>query len=57
VSRTRRGPPSAAFLDDIGQNLKPARALGMSTIKVNHPDQALRELSALLGLDLISGPA
>ena len=42
-----------AFLDDIGRNLKPARALGMATIKVDDPDAALRELGALLGFDLI----
>jgi putative hydrolase of the HAD superfamily len=48
----RSRPPRAAFLDDIGRNLKPARALGMATIKVNDPDQALRDLSALLGIEL-----
>jgi len=46
-------PPAAAFLDDIGRNLKPARALGMTTIKVDDPDQALRELGALIGVDLL----
>src|SRR5256884_186495 len=46
-------PSRVAFLDDIGRNLKPARELGMTTIKVEDPDQALRELSALLGFDLI----
>ena len=46
-------PPSrVAFLDDIGRNLKPARELGMATIKVDDPEQALRELGALLGLNL-----
>ena len=45
-------PSRAAFLDDIGKNLKTARALGMSTIKVDDPDTALRELAALLGFDL-----
>jgi len=45
-------PPRAAFLDDIGLNLKPARELGMKTIKVDDPDAALRELSALLGFEL-----
>jgi putative hydrolase of the HAD superfamily len=45
-------PERTAFLDDIGGNLKAARALGMSTIKVDTPEQALRELSALLGFDL-----
>ena len=47
-------PTRAAFLDDIGLNLKPARALGMATIKVVEPDAALRELGALLGLDLLN---
>jgi putative hydrolase of the HAD superfamily len=47
-------PPRAAFLDDIGRNLKPARALGMATIKVDDPDQALRDLGALLGVELLA---
>jgi len=47
-------PACVAFLDDIGRNLKPARELGMATIKVDDPDQALRELGALLELDLVS---
>ena len=46
-------PARAAFLDDIGRNLKTARALGMATIKVDDPDLALRELAALLGFDLL----
>jgi len=46
-------PARTAFLDDIGGNLKPARALGMATIKVDHPERALVELGALLGLDLL----
>ena len=50
-------PPRVAFLDDIGQNLKAARALGMATIKVEDPDHALRELAALLGMDLIAEQA
>jgi putative hydrolase of the HAD superfamily len=45
-------PPEAAFLDDIGANLKAARALGMATIRVEEPDAALAELEALLGLAL-----
>jgi hypothetical protein len=31
-------------------NLKPARALGMYTIKVTDPDEALDELGRILGL-------
>ena len=41
-----------AYLDDLGINLKPARALGMHTVKVADPAVALAELSALVGLDL-----
>ena len=41
-------PSEAVFLDDIGANLKPARALGMGTIKVDDPDQALAELEGAL---------
>jgi putative hydrolase of the HAD superfamily len=41
-----------AYLDDLGINLKPARALGFSTIKVVEPAAALAELSALVGFDL-----
>jgi len=43
-------PENCAFLDDLGVNLKPARALGMSTIKVLSEDQAISELSTLTGL-------
>jgi putative hydrolase of the HAD superfamily len=45
-------PGQTVFLDDIGRNLKSARALGMTTIKVEDPDVALRELSVVLGFDL-----
>jgi putative hydrolase of the HAD superfamily len=47
-------PARTAFLDDIGGNLKPARALGMVTIKVDDPVIALRELGALLDLNLLN---
>ena len=46
-------PARAAFLDDIGSNLKTARALGMTTIKVTDHVIALRELSSVLGLNLL----
>ena len=45
-------PSACVFLDDLGVNLKPARALGMTTIKVVTESQALRELAAATGLDL-----
>ena len=44
--------PEVVFLDDIGRNLKPARALGMHTIKVDAEEQALAELARLLGFPL-----
>lgn len=40
------------FLDDLGINLKPARAMGMATIKVVDHVVALRELGSLLDLEL-----
>jgi putative hydrolase of the HAD superfamily len=42
-------PADVIFLDDLGINLKPARELGMTTIKVVDPDAALAELEAVLG--------
>jgi putative hydrolase of the HAD superfamily len=45
-------PAGCVFLDDLGINLKPARALGMTTIKVADPSAALDELSELLALSL-----
>jgi putative hydrolase of the HAD superfamily len=45
-------PGRSVFLDDLGVNLKPARELGMKTIKVTDPDEALAELESILGLEL-----
>jgi epoxide hydrolase-like predicted phosphatase len=45
-------PADAVFLDDLGVNLKPARVLGMTTIKVGDPAVALAELTAVLGFPL-----
>ena len=42
----------AVFLDDLGINLKPARAMGMTTIKVDDPDDAIAELEAVVGFPL-----
>jgi putative hydrolase of the HAD superfamily len=46
-------PDQTVFLDDIGRNLKAARALGMTTIKVDAAEPALRELEDVLGLRLL----
>jgi putative hydrolase of the HAD superfamily len=49
-------PTEAVFLDDIGANLKPARKLGLTTIKVDEPDVALAELASTLGFPLDGVP-
>ncbi|MEO0361379.1 MAG: HAD-IA family hydrolase [Pseudomonadota bacterium] len=47
-------PDACCFVDDLGVNLKPAKAMGMAVVKVPFDDHrpALTELSALTGLDL-----
>jgi putative hydrolase of the HAD superfamily len=45
-------PTEAVFLDDLGINLKPARAMGMTTIKVESAEQAITELEGVLGIPL-----
>lgn len=47
-------PIRAVFLDDLGMNLKPARALGMTTIKVDDPRDALSQLASVLGLPSVT---
>jgi putative hydrolase of the HAD superfamily len=42
-------PHQAIFLDDLGINLKPAREMGMATIKITSAAQALDDLERLLG--------
>lgn len=42
-------PAQCVFLDDLGINLKPAKAMGMGTVKVLSAAQAIDELGALLG--------
>ncbi|MEY2580603.1 MAG: putative hydrolase of the superfamily [Ilumatobacteraceae bacterium] len=43
-------PQECVFLDDLGINLKPAAAMGMTTIKVTSAAQAIADLSRALGL-------
>lgn len=45
-------PARCVYLDDLGINLKPARALGMATIKVESGEQALSELEKVTGFTL-----
>ena len=46
-------PKEAVFLDDLGVNLKPARAMGMHTIKVVSSTQALNDLQDCLGHNVV----
>jgi putative hydrolase of the HAD superfamily len=43
---------NCVYLDDLGVNLKPARDVGMTTIKVLNASQAIGELEAVTGLSL-----
>lgn len=53
LDRLRIPPAQIVYLDDIGRNLKPGRALGMTTILVRDPETALLRLGELLGLTLM----
>jgi len=46
-------PDACVLLDDLGSNLKPARAMGMITIKVESGPQAIADLEAVTGMKLI----
>jgi putative hydrolase of the HAD superfamily len=45
-------PAEVVFLDDLGVNLKPAAAMGMTTIKVVDPTDALAQLETVVGFPL-----
>ena len=45
-------PERCVYLDDLGMNLKPAKAMGMTTIKVESGPQAIGELEKVLGMTL-----
>jgi len=47
-------PAQCIYLDDLGINCKPAAQLGMHAIKVTSGEQALSDLSAVLGLALVA---
>jgi putative hydrolase of the HAD superfamily len=52
LERLGTAPSETIFLDDLGINLKPARAMGMTTIKVVDAHAALHELERTLGVAL-----
>lgn len=52
VETLKVDPKNCVYLDDLGVNLKPAREMGMTTIKVTGGAQAIAELEAATGLEL-----
>jgi putative hydrolase of the HAD superfamily len=52
VEALKVDPTKCVYLDDLGVNLKPAREMGMTTIKVVTAAQALAELEAATGMKL-----
>jgi putative hydrolase of the HAD superfamily len=52
IERLGVDPAKCVYLDDLGVNLKPAREMGMTTIKVVSAPQALTELEAATGMKL-----
>jgi putative hydrolase of the HAD superfamily len=52
VEALKVDPARCVYLDDLGVNLKPAREMGMTTIKVSNAAQAIKELEAATGLVL-----
>jgi len=45
-------PEACVYLDDLGINLKPAREMGMTTIKVLSEEQLLEDLARTVGMDV-----
>ena len=52
VETLKVDPNNCVYLDDLGVNLKPAREMGMTTIKVASGAQAIAELEKATGLKL-----
>jgi|TARA_B100001094_G_C18174698_1_gene797225 putative hydrolase of the HAD superfamily len=52
LEKTKANPKNIIFLDDLGINLKTAKSMGMTTIKVLTPSQAINDLEKTLGISL-----
>lgn len=52
VETLKVDPKKCVYLDDLGVNLKPAREMGMTTIKVTSGAQAIADLEQATGLRL-----
>ncbi len=55
VETLKVDPNRCVYLDDLGVNLKPAREMGMTTIKVLSAAQAIGKLEAATGLGTAPG--
>ncbi len=54
LERVGVSPDQVVFLDDLGINLRPAREMGMTTIKVCDPFEAIAELERVTGISILS---
>jgi putative hydrolase of the HAD superfamily len=45
-------PAACVFVDDLGGNLKPAKAMGMATVRHRTADETIPQLEELLGVPL-----
>ena len=55
IERLHVDPKNCVYLDDLGVNLKPARDMGMTTIKVLTAEQGIADLERATGLSLRIG--
>ena len=53
LDSTSCDPKKTIFLDDLGINLKPAKSIGMSTIKVTSEKQLINDLEKILEFKII----
>lgn len=53
-TRMQVQPTEVVYLDDLGINLRPAREMGMTTVKVVSEDQAIADLGKILGIDFLA---
>uniref|UniRef100_A0A1I7T7Z7 Acyl-CoA dehydrogenase family member 11 n=1 Tax=Caenorhabditis tropicalis TaxID=1561998 RepID=A0A1I7T7Z7_9PELO len=56
LERNKLQPSECVFLDDLGPNLKPAKAMGITTIKVINSQQAIQDLGNVLKIDFSHPP-
>ena len=52
AKRIGLAPEDCVFVDDLGGNLKPAKALGMATVRHTSAEETIPQLEELLGISL-----